>query len=156
MQHPIHKPFSLCQMKAVQTGIFWGVKNCKISKPGVFYGFGYHCLLSLKIPKRDEVHQVITSLTLSHSRRSSLSVSALVLGSLGCSSLSGKLLHQTTVSSTGCLTVWLLQSCPATLQKTHSQPLWRALMKSTAWAPLLLILLVRSHTWLSKGELNHR
>lgn len=27
MQHPIHKPFSLCKMKAVQTGVFWGVKN---------------------------------------------------------------------------------------------------------------------------------
>lgn len=121
-----------------------------------FWGVGYHCLLSLKILKRGKVRQVITPLTQSHSRYSSLSVSALVLGSLGCSGLSGKLLHQTRVSSTGCLTVWLLQSCPAILQKIHSQPLWRALMKSMAWAPLLLILLVRSHTWLSKGKLNHR
>lgn len=41
-------------------------------------------------------------LTLSHSRHSSLPVSALGLGSLSCSGLSGKLLHQTRVSSPGC------------------------------------------------------
>lgn len=96
-----------------------------------------------------------TKPTLSHYGRSSLSVSALVLGSLGCSGFSEKLFHQTWVSSTGSLTVWLLQSCPATLQKAHSLPLWGALKKSMAWAPLLLIHLVRSHTWLSKSKLNH-
>ena len=152
-------PFSLRKMKAVQTGIFWGVKNrlpseSGISEPEVVFllGVGYHCSLSLEIPKRDKVHQVITPpLSLPHSRHS-LSVSALVLGSLGCSGLTGKLLHQTRVSSAGCLTVWLLQSCPAILQKPRSQPLWRALMKSMAWAPLLLILRVRSHTWLSKRQ----
>lgn len=128
------------------------VKEAFLSRRCFFWGVGYHCSLSLEIPKRDKVHQVITPpLPLPHSRHS-LSVSALVLGSLGCSGLSGKLLHQTRVSSTGCLTVWLLQSCPAILQKPQSQPLWRALMKSMAWAPLLLILLVRSHTWLSKRQ----
>lgn len=148
MQHPTHKPFNLCKIKAVQSGIFWGVK--------CFMGLLIIACLTLKIPKRHKVHQVITPSHSRHSRHSSLSVSALVLGSLGCSGLSGKLLHQIRVSSTGCLTVWLLQSCPAILQKTHSQSLWGALMKSMAWAPLLLILLVRSHTWLSKGKLNHR
>lgn len=31
-----------------------------ISQPDVFCGPGYHCLQSLKIPKRDKVHQTIT------------------------------------------------------------------------------------------------
>lgn len=91
----------------------------------VFFQTG---LKSLSLPSHYPI-------SLSHGSQSSLSVSALVRGSLGCSGLSGKLLHQIRVSSTGCLTVWLLQSCPAILQKTHSQPLWRALMKSMAWAP---------------------
>lgn len=75
------------------------------------------------------------SLLSSHSTHSFLPVAALVLGSLGCSGLGVKLLHQTRVSSTGRLTEWLLSSCPAILQKTHSGPLWRAVMKSMAWYP---------------------
>lgn len=51
--------------QAVKSGIFWGVKNQLPSKrsifePEVFYGPGYHCSLSFKLPKRDKVHQVIT------------------------------------------------------------------------------------------------
>lgn len=146
MQCPVNELFSLCKTKAVKLSC-----QSSISEPEVFWGVSYHCLLSLMISKRE-----MKSTKKPHSRQSCLTVSALVLGSLVCSGLSGKLFHQTRVSSTGCMAVWLLQGCPATLQKTHSQPLWRALMKSMAWALLLLILLVRSHTWLSKGKLNHR
>lgn len=62
----------------------WGVLWSRVS-----------LLVEFEEPReKGKVHQVITPL-------------ALVLGSLGCSGLGGKLLHQTRVSSTGCLTGWL-------------------------------------------------
>lgn len=156
MKNPIQKIFSLRKMKTIWTGICgaWR-KSCQVK---IAFGArgAFFCLVITEDPKERRSPPSHYPLTLSHSRHSSLPVSALGLGSLSRSGLSGKLLHQTRVSSPGChLTVRFSR---AALQhfKRLGRPLWRALMKSVAWASLLLILLVRSHTWLSKGKLNHR
>lgn len=80
------------QAQAVKTGISSSFRKTGVSQNINFCSVS---LQSLKIPVRPS-HYLLS----------------LVLGSLGCSGLSGKLLHQTGVSSSGSLAGWLLQKLP--------------------------------------------